>query len=371
MSRITIVSNIDIFRERSRRELVEHLVGLGHEVLLIAPVNSDEAKAAGWPCRWLNWPLVQHGTNPLSEIPSLWFLYRSLVRERPDVVLNYRAKSIIYGTLAARAAGLRDVNAIFTGLGHYFVDDARTRTPIGRLVSFALKFILRLNRTVFFQNTDDMALFLGRDLVLEDQAFVLPGSGINIEEFSPRPKPDSVDRFVLVSRLLRDKGIFEFCEAARAVKRTHPAAHFVLAGSAGSEPTAIRSGELDAWIRDGSIDYLGEVGDVRPLMASATAVVLPSYYSEGVPRSLLEALAMGRPAITTDMPGCRMTVVDGVNGYLVAPRDSSSLAAAMEKLIDDSVLVERMGTQSREMAISQFEVHHVARLLTGRLFRGK
>jgi len=370
MSRIAIVSNIDIFHERSRVELVERLSALGHDVMVIAPVDPVHAAKAAWPCRWWNWPLVQHGVHPIGELAATRFLVRLFREERPDIVLNFRLKAALYGTAAARLAGVASVNTIFTGLGHYFVDEKRVNSPFGKLIRMALQPLLGLNETVFFQNPDDLAVFERLGLIRPDQGFLVPGSGVNVTEFSPLPKANGDDRFVLIARMLRDKGIIEFCEAARQLRASHPAARFVLVGGAGSEPTALQPAGLAPWTRDGTVEYRGQIADVRPEIAAATAVVLPSYYAEGVPRSLLEALAMGRPLITTDMPGCRMTVEEGVNGFLVKPRDVASLAGAMEKLIGQPEAALRMGSQSRRMAVEKFDVHIVVERLTGRLLAG-
>jgi glycosyltransferase involved in cell wall biosynthesis len=325
----------------------------------VAPINPAFARQANWQCRWLNWPLVQHGVNPFQEVRSIWHLYRTFKVERPAVAINFRAKAVIYGTLAASAARVDCIVAIFTGLGHYFSGQRRIPSVIGLCLRGALHVAVSRNKIVFFQNSDDKALFERYRLCREDQAHVLPGSGVNVEEFSPRPKCVPEDRFLLVSRLLRDKGIFDFCATARIVRSIHPTARFIVVGAASSEPTAVSATDLEPWIRDGSIEYRGEIADVRPEIANATAVILPSYYPEGVPRSLLEALAMGRPIITTDMPGCRTTVIEGANGFLVPPRNVEALAEAVLKLVDNNETVNRMGEVSRQLAESRFDVRAI------------
>jgi glycosyltransferase involved in cell wall biosynthesis len=215
---------------------------------------------------------------------------------------------------------------------------------------------------VFFQNPDDQGLFLRRGLIQADKAFRVNGTGVDLQRLKPVPAVTVPMTFLMMARLLREKGVYEFVSAARAVRRRHPAARFILLGDVDSNPGSLQREEVEAWVRDGTIEWPGHVDDVRPWIAASSVYVLPSY-REGVPRSTQEAMAMGRAIITTDAVGCRETVRDGYNGFLVPVRDSESLAAAMLRFIDSPDLVTQMGAASREIAEERFDIDRISTAL--------
>jgi glycosyltransferase involved in cell wall biosynthesis len=269
------------------------------------------------------------GANPLADL-RLIARYRGLLKRlRPAAYLGYTIKPNVYGSFAAASLGIPALPNV-SGLGTAFIGGGPLQQIVVRLyrIGFARASV------VFFQNDEDRQLFVDRRIVRPEQARVLPGSGVDLERFTPSPAADGAPVFLLVGRLLRDKGVNEFVEAARLVRAKIPQARFQLLGPIDEgNRTAISRTQLDSWVAEGVVEYLGTTDDVRPFIAGSSAVVLPSY-REGLPRSLLEAAAMARPLIATDAPGCRDVVEDGVNGYLCAVRDSGSLADAMLRFAD-------------------------------------
>jgi glycosyltransferase involved in cell wall biosynthesis len=248
--------------------------------------------------------------------------------------------------------------SMITGLGHVFTGrnwKARTLVP---LVRSMYRLALRSNDRLFFQNPDDRALFERLKLIRRpDQAVLINGSGIDLEAFRPARLPPTVS-FLLLARLYAEKGIHEYVEAARTLKARYPGTVFRVAGRIDNHPTAISERELQSWVKEGVIEHLGWLDDVRPAIAASSVYVLPSY-REGTPFSVLEAMAMGRPIVTTDVPGCRETVQDGMNGYLVPARNVPALVAALERLIVQPGLIAAMGQESRRIAVEKYDVHKV------------
>ena len=304
-------------------------------------------------------PLQRTGQNPLADLRSLWALWRLMRRVRPQYVLGYTIKPVIYGSLAAWLAGVPRRFALITGLGYAFQDTGGRgglRALVQRLYALALARV----QVVFFQNPDNQQLFVQRGLLAPGvTSVVVNGSGVEVDRFSVQPLPAGGPHFLLIARLLGDKGVREYAAAARWVRASHPQARFALVGWIDENPDAITQAELDAWVADGTLDYLGRLADVRPAIAACSVYVLPSYYPEGTPRTVLEALAMGRAVITTDAPGCRETVVDGDNGFLVPVKSVDALAQAMQRFVDDPGLAARMGARSRAVAEERYDVHKV------------
>ncbi|MBM1222851.1 glycosyltransferase family 4 protein [Ponticoccus sp. SC2-23] len=314
-----------------RRPLVEALTGVGHKITVLAPPDDAVPELERLGCHVRPLEMSVKGLNPLEDLKlqrQFGLIFRE---ERPDAVLSYTIKNNIFG---ARAAKLCDVPFLpnVTGLGTAFLSGKLLQTVTEQLYrrSFAALPV------VFFQNEDDRDLFLDRRLVRADQARLLPGSGIDLQRFAPAPMPapENPPVFLMIARLLRDKGVLEFVEAARRVKARHPRARFQLLGAVGSENrSAIDRPTVDAWVAEGVVEYLGTTVDVRPVIAATSCVVLPSY-REGAPRTLIEAAAIARPLIATDVPGCRAVVDRDVSGFLCEVRNAESLAAAMQRFLD-------------------------------------
>lgn len=298
------------------------------------------------------------GTNPVADLRTLWGLWRLVRRVRPEYVLGYTIKPVIYGSLAAWLAGVPKRFALITGLGYAFQEEGR-RSGLQALVQRLYAIALACVHTVFFQNPDDEALFRERKLLKPNaRSYVVNGSGVDVAAFETVPLPAGSACFLLIARLLGDKGVREYAEAARRVRTAHPSARCLLVGWLDTNPNAIAQHELDTWVADGALDFLGRLHDVRPAIARSSVYVLPSY-REGTPRTVLEAMAMGRAIITTDAPGCRETVVHGENGLLVPVKSVDALEQAMLKFVEDEGLAQRMGQRSRHMAEVKYDVHKV------------
>jgi glycosyltransferase involved in cell wall biosynthesis len=296
------------------------------------------------------------GTNPLRQLALVGSLRRIILEERPDVLFGFTIKPNIYGCTVCRLLGIPAVPNV-TGLGTAFLGGSAFR----RAILLMYRFAFSRAAAVFFQNKDDEALFLRERIVRPGQSRVLPGSGIDLDRFRPTELPEQ-PRFLMIARLLGDKGVREYAEAALKLRERVPAATFALLGELDSNNrSAIGQGELDSWVRVGILEYLGHAEDVRPHIARSMAVVLPSY-REGLPRTLLEGAAMGRPLIGTDVPGCREVVRDGVTGLLCEARSADSLAAAMERMARlPNEERARLGAEARSMAEREFD----EKLVTG------
>jgi len=336
--------------------LVAALRGAGFEPVVIAPIDpAGEPRMAMLDVRRFTVDMDRSGLNPFKDL-KLFLQYRRLIREiGPAAYLGYTIKPNIYGSLAARLCGVPAVPNI-SGLGTVFLRGGL----LGWFASVLYRRGLRGAPIVFFQNGEDLSEFVERKLVRPDQARLLPGSGIDLDRFAPAQLPPGPVTFLLIGRLLGDKGVREFVEAARTLRREGSEARFQLLGplDAGNR-TAITRAELDAWVEEGTLENLGETDDVRPFIARCHSVVLPSY-REGLPRSLLEGAAMGRPLIASDVPGCRDVVDDGVNGILCAPHDAASLADAMRRF---STMRDKdrstMGAAGRAKVQAQFSEERV------------
>jgi glycosyltransferase involved in cell wall biosynthesis len=300
-------------------------------------------------------PVDKKGVNPLADLRLLWQLYRWYRKERPDVVHHFTIKPVIYGSIAARLARVPRIINTVTGLGYVFTDSCKPW--LRRLVEGLYSCALRAAHFTFFLNREDQQLLTERGIAKPGKTALLPGSGVDLARFSPHLSRGSTN-FLMVARLLRDKGVHEFVEAARLVRQRRPEARFQLLGGRDERnPAAVSQAEVDSW--QAEIECLGEVEDVRPFIAEADVVVLPSYYREGVPRSLLEAAAMAKPIITTDAVGCREVVDDGINGLLVPVKDAEALARAMIWMIENPEVCQRMGKAGREKVEREFDEQFV------------
>jgi glycosyltransferase involved in cell wall biosynthesis len=279
-------------------------------------------------------------------------------RIRPSHVLGYTIKPVLYGSLAAWLAGVPRRSALITGLGYAFQGQANERGGLRVLVQWLYGLALRRTHKVFFQNPDDQTLFRSLGLLLPGTpSCVVNGSGVDVEAFAVAPVP-AAPHFLLIARLLGDKGVREYAQAAQRTRALYPQVRFSLVGWLDENPDAIAQTELSAWVQAGTMNFLGRLSDVRPAIESCSVYVLPSY-REGTPRTVLEAMAMGRAVITTDAPGCRETVVDGDNGFLVPVQSVDALAEAMARFITDPTLVARMGQRGRQLAEEKYDVHKV------------
>jgi glycosyltransferase involved in cell wall biosynthesis len=364
--RIVVVSPVAGSLLQFRGSMLQKMVEAGHDVLAVAPEEDANVRQelASRGVRYTTVPLSRTGLNPIRDLRTTLALTRVFRAWHADVILVYAAKPVIYGLIAGRLARVPLRSAMITGVGSALGGGGSlTRRSLSLLLRGLYKVALHGAHLVFFQNGDDEALFRTLGLVGDRQRIVrINGSGVDLDHYAPTPLPAPPLRFLLIGRLIADKGVREYVAAAEHVRRRRPEARFRLVGPLDVNPTAITQEEVDRWVEAGFVEYLGRTDDVRPALTDAHVYVLPSY-REGMPRSVLEAMSMGRPVITTDAPGCRDTVVDGENGFLVPVGDEAALADRMLSLIDDPGSLPRMGARSRALAEERFDVREVDRVI--------
>lgn len=352
-----------------RGPMMRAMVEAGHEVIGLAP-GTDPAvieKLAALGVGYRTVPLGRTGLNPWDDFRSFQAIASVLRELGPDLLLGYTVKPVIYGSLAAAKVGVPHRHAMITGLGSVLMGESLKM----RCMSAAVKWLYRRGLAnvdgVFFQNPDDRAFFEVNHLLAPGcRITMINGSGVDLKHFAQVPLPDGPLTFLMVARLTRDKGVAEYVEAARLLKVSHPHVRCRLLGNFDNNPTAISQDQVTAWEREGLIDYLGKTKDVRPALAEAHVLVLPSY-REGTPRSVLEAMAMGRAAVTTQVPGCKETVIEGRTGFLVPSKDPAALARAMGRFQEEPALIARMGAAARVLAEDKFDVDKVNKVILSAL----
>lgn len=344
-----------------RLHLIKEFLARHYQVVTIAPEDEKVAYALSrLGVKFIPLPLERNGNNPFRDLFFLKKLFILLRRERPDLVFTYTIKPVIYGTLAAKLSRVPSIYAMLTGTGYVFAKNNLKSQIIGLIARSMFRFSLRFNKKLFFQNPDNVIEFRNHKLIRKQQPLaVINGSGVDIDHFSYTPPPEKLS-FLMIARLLIDKGIREYIAAAKAIKQKHPDIIFKLVGWIDTNPNSITEQELNEAITSGVVQYLGKLSDVREVIQQTAVYVLPSY-GEGTPRTVLEAMAIGRPIITTDVPGCRETVTQGENGLLVSVKNVESLTKAMEYFIDHPKSIQEMGEKSREKAVKKYDVNKVNR----------
>ena len=337
-----------------RKGIILELIRNDFEVVVVSPRDDCVSKLCDLGCQYINIHIDNKGVNPINDLYLIFQYLKIFNKVRPNLILAYTAKPNIYGAIAAIFFSIPVINNI-SGLGTAFIKGGL----LGKIVSFLYRVGLKRSKCVFFQNNDDKELFLKKNLVAKSQADILPGSGVSLAYFKSK-KIDVInkDRFVflLIARLIWDKGIQEYVDAARLIKKDNSNIRFQILGFLDVDnQTAVLRSDVDSWVEEGIIEYLNATDDVRPFIEKSDCVVLPSY-REGTPKTLLEAGAMGKPIITTNVEGCKDVVDDGVNGYLCKVRDYNDLAKKMNNLLAlDSKDFERMGLQSRKKMELEFD----------------
>lgn len=363
-ARILVLGSLASSLKNFRGALIETLINRGYEVHTAAP----DLPADKDTCDWLQQKgavthdvsLSRTGLNPVADIRFLGQFFRLARGVKPQVFLGYTAKPVIWGVLAAWLARVPRRVALVTGLGYAFTGEVHGRRAVIQHIARSL-YALALRRAtlVLFQNEDDWRDFQRLGILSgKVPSRIVNGSGVDTRHFADTPLPDGPPVFLLIARLLGDKGIREYVEAARHLRIDWPEAQFHLVGGVDSNPDGITEEEVIGWHENGWVTWFGEMRDVRPAIAASHVYVLPSY-REGTPRTVLEAMSMGRPIITTDAPGCRQTVEDGINGVLVPVAHANALQTAMEGFLKDPTLIETMSQQSRRIAEEKYNVHKV------------
>jgi len=370
--KIFMFANTDWYLFNFRLPLIKRLIGLGHEVTVLSPNGLFQSRLRDEGVRCLTISLERKGQFGRSDIKGFYQLLRIYGREKPDVVHHFTIKAVIYGMIAAKLARIPfQINAI-TGMGYLFTGEKARSSLTRKVVVFCLqKLLIGKNCRTVVQNQDDRAALLNLGISRAETLFLIPGSGVNLEKFAPCVIKNTGNvKILMASRILIDKGVREYVAAARKILALRVDVEFLLAGTPDpGNPSAIGIEEIETWCDIKGFEYLNYVENMKELLDSIDIAVLPSY-REGLPRSLLEASACQLPCVASDVPGCHDVVNDGVTGYLVEPKTTGELALAMEKLIDDPDLRERMGVAARERVARLFseemvidktlEIYHMA-----------
>ncbi|WP_455787621.1 glycosyltransferase family 4 protein [Parabacteroides goldsteinii] len=340
-----------------RGDLIQEIKSNGYEVIVTGPNLDHLDKIEELGGRFIEIPINKNGLNPFADLRYLLELRKLMRLEKPDVTLGYTIKPVIYGAIAAKMAGVKCINSMITGVGYLFTSQSAKTKLLRFFVSFLYRLGLRVANVVIFQNPDDRNEFLKHQLVKREKCFVVNGSGVNMDKFTKTAFPDRITFFML-SRVMFSKGIREYLAAAEIVKKKYPDVRFMLLGAVEDIQDSLKREDLVPYIKDEIIDYYEETIDVRPYMEQCSVYVLPSY-REGTPRTVLEAMAMGRPIITSDAPGCRETVENGKNGFLIPIKDVNALVEKIEWFIQNPEQIPVMGERSFELCKRKFEVSKV------------
>ena len=355
-----------------RGDLIRTLVCSGHRVTtMAAPVSPQIIRQIeGLGVEFQPFPVQRNGLNPWKDILTFISLYKTFRETKPDIVMAYTIKPVIWGGLAACLAGNARFYALITGLGFAFEGQGIKRNVLKKMVTWLYRLALIKAERVIFQNRDNLNTFVSLNIIPRNKCTIVNGSGVNTQHFEYTPFRSGPTTFLLIARLLGEKGIKEYARAARKVKKRYPEAVCNLLGPEDPSPDGVPLAEVQNWHEEGIIHYLGATNDVRLYLAGCHVYVLPSYH-EGMPRTVLEAMATGRPILTTDVPGCRETVSQGDNGFLVPSKDADALAERMIWFIENRDQCERMGKRSREIAEEKFDVRIINRGLMGIMGLGK
>lgn len=341
-----------------RADMMREFIARGYSVFALG--NEDEAK---WKEKFSERGIVykrievsRNGLNPFQDKKTLCSIKRELREIKPDKVFTYQAKTVIYGTIAANELGISEVYPLIAGMGSVFLSNDLKSKMVRLILVLLYKYAMRKCPAVFFQNKDDEEIFRSHGIIKKQKTVLIHGSGVNLDRFRVLPLPEK-PAFLCISRLIRDKGVYEYLEASKRIKNEYPSVRCLLVGPFDTNPSALKPEDLKPYL-DAGIEYFGEQEDVRPFLEQVSVFVLPSY-REGTPKTNLEAMACGRAVITTDAPGCRETVVDGKNGFLIPVKDANTLSGKMKWCIENPIIVTEMGRQGRLIVESIFDVKKV------------
>lgn len=360
MTKLFIIVNVDWFFLSHRRDIALSAQKAGYDVTIVTKDTGKKSVIEALGLEVIDLPMNRSGQNIIEEVHTCWFLYRLYRHEKPDIVHHVGLKTILWGTLAAKLAKVHGVVNAVSGLGIFFSEE--NKSLVSKLLPKVLRFSHhRKKLAVIFQNNEDESLFLKNGIVKEEQAFMIKGSGVDLNLYCYTPEPENRKvRVLFTARMIVEKGVFVLVDAALRLKEQYKdKVEFLLCGGLDDNPKAIKEEELKAVCDGEYIQWLGYRTDVLELLKSCHIVAFPSYYKEGLPKSLIEATAVGRPIVTTNSIGCKETVVDGYNGYLIPVKDSDTLAERLKILFEDEGLRRNMGRNSRMLAEKDFSIENV------------
>ncbi len=339
-----------------RMDMMKDFIKYGHSVIALGPESETnwKTKFEENGIRYQQLYVERNGINPFSDLRTYRELKKFMKEEKPDKVFAYQAKTVVYGSLASKANGITEVYPLIAGLGSIFRGEGLKNKIIKTIMKTEYRVACNASKKIFFQNNDDKNEFINNGLIQEDKIVIINGSGVNLEKFKPEPLPEK-PAFLFIGRLIKDKGVMEYLEACKRIKAVYPEIKCLLVGPYDSNPSALQPEELEPYLDKNIIEYFGEQSDVRPYLIQCSTYVLPSYH-EGTPKTVLEAMAIGRSIITSDAPGCRETVTDGYNGYLVPVKDINGLVERMKNLILDQEENKIMAERSLKLAREKYDV---------------
>lgn len=342
-----------------RLDMMKEMVEKGHQVYAVG--NSDQVdwqkQFAMHGIKYYSIRVERNGLNPVQDIHTFFDLLRLIRNIHPNRIFAYQAKTVIYGSIAAYINGINEFYPLIAGLGSIFIGKGIKNKIVRSIMKLEYRVACRISSKVFFQNNDDLGEFVKHGMIKREKAVIINGSGVNIERFMPTAFPETTT-FLFIGRLIKDKGVIEYLNACHKIKQLYPSVRCLLVGPFDSNPTSIKKNDLDSFIKSGVIEYFGEQKDVRPYISQTSVFVLPSYH-EGTPKTILEAMSMGRPIITTNVPGCRETVCDGLNGFMVKAYDEDDLVEKMEYFVKHPHMIEKMGNRSIEITCEKYDVRKV------------
>lgn len=339
-----------------RMDLMKDFIFHGHSVIALGPdpESNWKSKFEEHGIRYQQIFVERNGINPFCDLRTYRDLKRFMKAEKPDKVFAYQAKTVIYGSLAAKANRITEVFLLIAGLGSIFRGEGLKQKIIKIFLKTEYRIACKASKKVFFHNSDDKNEFVNNGIIEEEKSVIINGSGVNLERFKPEPLTNK-PAFLFIGRLIKDKGVMEYLEACKRIRYEYPQLRCLLVGPFDSNPSALQPNELQPFIDEGIIEYYGEQADVRPYLEQCSTYVLPSYH-EGTPKTVLEAMATGRSVITSDAPGCRETVINGYNGFLVPIKDIGVLVDKMRILIEDQETNKTMSERSLEIAKEKYDV---------------
>lgn len=360
MTKLYIVVNVDWFFLSHRKEIALAAQKEGYDVTIVTKDTGKIADIKALGLKVIDLPMSRSGKNITEEFSTLYFLYKLYKREKPDVVHHVGLKTIMWGTLAAKFAKVKGVVNAVSGLGTIF--SVENKSFISRMLTQVLRYSHKQNNLfVIFQNKEDESLFLNNSIIKKNQSCMIKGSGVDLNSFNYTPEiPSEKIKVLLTARMIIEKGIFVLTDAAQLLESDYKdKVQFLLCGGIDDNPKAIKEEDLKSVCDGEYICWLGYRTDVLELLKASHIVAFPSYYKEGLPKSLIEATAVGRPVITTDSIGCKETVEEGFNGFKIPVKDSQTLASCLKRLIDDPELRIKMGKNSRILAERDFSIENV------------
>ena len=362
MARVVVIGAAPVSMVNFRRELLEALVARGHEVICMANLAPPEleARIRSLGVDFVPYDVDRRSRNPFQDVKTYLQLRRTLRRLKPDVVFAYTIKPIVWSGLASRGIKGARFFGMVEGTGYAFQGQGWKRGLLRQVASLLFRAALLRAKVVFFLNRDDPQTFYKQRIVGPEKAVTLNGIGVDLDHYGLAALPEGKGPvFLLIGRLLKEKGVREFATAARQVRIKHPDARFQILGYADPTSEGVPIEDVEAWHEEGVVEYLGATPDVRPFIEACHVFVLPSYYGEGLPRTILEAMSMGRPILTTDNVGCRETVEEGQNGFLVPRQDAEALAEKAKWFAENPDKWQAMGDASRRLAEERFDVHKI------------